>query len=89
MSARRQTDLSPGACSHAKTEPVENHGGKVIAYRCATCTIVLCHYGDCDGCGAERKLTVHVRSTGERFCTPDCKSETRRAERLATKAVAS
>lgn len=82
----KQKSMPVGVCIHDATEDIFTQGGALLGQRCQQCTKILGGYGDCDGCGARKLLTVRVDRTDERFCTNDCKQavyKDRRAQAAA------
>lgn len=81
-----QTALDIGMCMHRRLEEVLNNAGAAIALRCKSCTAILAHFGNCDGCGKVRKL-MHFVST-RRYCSVDCHREQQRKIRAEVRALA-
>lgn len=85
----RQQQIDVGVCSHTIVEAVENLGGTIIARRCRTCTKIVAHVGQCNGCKTIGNLTHFLSKL--RFCSERCMKALRQRvakERAAKRAEA-
>ncbi len=80
----RQTEIATGVCSHRTTEEIINYAEQAIALRCAVCTMIMCHIGNCDGCRKLRKLTKFTM--GHRYCGEECWRQVQALKRKAKQA---
>lgn len=87
MTRSRQTSLDIGRCHHDRRETLRSEGGDPIAIRCTGCTLILAHYGRCDGCGkGPIELYCLVATRKKRFCESACFERWKEARRKAKNA---